>query len=79
MLAPSRAGRKAAHPRLDVRLPAPRHVAPERTFESFVAKLAAFGPVELPVPTIEVDTSLGLDPGLEVILRTVYPAEDRPG
>jgi predicted kinase len=45
-------------------------------FESFVAKLAAFEPVALPVPTIEVDTSVGLDPSLEAILGLLSQAED---
>ena len=40
-------------------------------FESFAAKLAAFEPVVLPVPTIEVDTTIGLDPGLEAILSAL--------
>lgn len=31
-------------------------------FASFVAKLAAFAPVVLAVPTIEIDTSVGLYP-----------------
>jgi predicted kinase len=53
-------------------LPARRLVHGDPTldepFESFVAKLAAFEPVVLPVPTIEVDTSAGIDAGLEAIL-----------
>ena len=47
-------------------------------FESFVAKLAAFEPVALPVPTIEVDTTVSLDPGLEAILIALARAEDPP-
>jgi len=47
-------------------------------FESFVAKLAAFEPVVLPVPTLEVDTTDGLDPGLEAILTALAPTEDAP-
>ena len=47
-------------------------------FESFVAKLAAFEPVALPVPTIEVDTTVGLNPGLEAILIALARAEDPP-
>jgi hypothetical protein len=38
-------------------------------FESFVAK---------PVSTIEVDTSVGLDPGLEAILGALARAEHPP-
>jgi hypothetical protein len=47
-------------------------------FESFVAKLAAFEPVALRVPTIEVDTSVGLDPGLDAILTELTRAADPP-
>ena len=47
-------------------------------FESFVAKLARFDPVVLPVPTMEVDTSAGLEPLLEEILCAVG-ARDSPG
>jgi len=32
----------------------------------------------VPVPTIEVDTSVGLDPDLEAILGAPGPAEDPP-
>ena len=50
----------------------------DEPFESFVAKLAGFEPVALPVPTIEVDTSVGLDPGLEAILLALArPRLDR--
>ena len=47
-------------------------------FESFVAKLARFDPVVLPVPTMEVATSAGLEAGLEEILCAVG-ARDSPG
>ena len=50
----------------------------DEPFESFVAKLARFDPVVLPVPTMEVDTSAGLEPGLEEILCAVG-ARDSPG
>jgi hypothetical protein len=45
-------------------------------FESFAAMLAGFEPVVLPVPTIEVDTSAGLDPGLDAIVRMLTPVDD---
>jgi len=50
----------------------------DEPFESFVAKLARFDPVVLPVPTMEVDTSAGLEPLLEEILCAVG-ACDSPG
>ena len=50
----------------------------DEPFESFVAKLAGFEPVVLPVPTIEVDTSAGPDPGLAAILDAVG-ARGKPG
>jgi len=43
----------------------------DEPFESFVAKLAAFERVVRPVPTVEVDTTAGLDPGLAEILFAV--------
>ncbi len=48
------------------------------SFERFVAKLAGFEPVVLPVPTIDVDTSAGLEPALDAILRTLEEPDAAP-
>jgi predicted kinase len=47
-------------------------------FERFAAHLAGFEAVALPVPTIDVDTSAGIDAGLEATLRTLGQAGVSP-
>jgi len=50
----------------------------EEPFERFAEKVAGFEPIELAPPTIDVDTTAGINAGLEVILRSLGQAGASP-